>query len=88
MVLGKIVAVLVGCHFLKMMPLKIVCLPQSGIDVSQITLLSSGNDNLRVNEVVVHPTTICSDMIQVFNDLNILKFLLYFTVLDANGQKE
>ena len=74
-------------------------LPSSAIDVSESNLPLSGNhpestlpcsvdDTLRVKEVVVHRTTIRSDMIEIFKESNILEFLLDFTVLDANGQKE
>ena len=63
-------------------------LPSSRNDGPESTLPSSEDDTVReVKEVVVHRTTIRSDMIEIFKDSNIFEFLLDFTVLDANGQK-
>ena len=62
-------------------------LPLSGND-PESTLPCSGDDTLRVKEVVMHRATIRSDMIEIFKDSKILEFLLDFTALDANGQKE
>ena len=56
------------------------------LDAASVRFLE--NDVKQDKEVVVHRTTIRSDMVAIFKDVNILEFILNFTVIDANGHKE
>lgn len=55
---------------------------------TESTSPSFENYSSPIKQVVVHRTTICNDMIEIFKDVNILEYILNFSIKDANRGTE